>query len=156
MTRSTAALADTLDGGAGNDDLTGGGAGDTFVFGMGGGSDVVVDFVATDGDMINLKAFGLTAEELTPLISVRAGNTIINLEGHGGGRITIQDVADLDVFEVTGGDDDGAIQTLSVARDLNNDGDFADTLDETADNMDYNGDGDMLDTGLTEAGVFIL
>ena len=84
---------------------TNGAAGDTFVFGMGDGSDVIVDFVATDGDMLDLRAFGLSAEELTPLISVRAGNTILNLEDHGGGRITIQDVADLDVFEVTGGDD---------------------------------------------------
>ena len=150
--------ADTLDGGAGDDDrLTGGGGGDTFVFGPGSGSDIIVDFDQTQADMIDLRGFGLTAEELTPLISVRAGNTVINLEGHGGGRITIQDQDDLDIYEVTGGDaDNDEIDTLSVAMDYNNDGDFVDTLDETADNVDYNGDGDMLDASVTEAGVFIL
>ena len=149
---------DTLDGGAGNDDLTGAGGVDTFVFGPGGGSDVAVDFRAAGvgDDMIDLRAFGLTAEELKPLISIRAGNTIINLEDHGGGRITIQDQADLDIYDIEADDADNDIDTLSIANDYNGDGDFVDTLDETADNMDYNGDGDMDDTAVTEAGVFIL
>ena len=140
--------ADMLDGGAGNDDLTGSGGADTFVFSPGGGSDVITDFAVAD-DRIDLRAFGLTAEELTPLISVRAGNTIINLEGHGGGRITIQDQADLDVFDLdtTGGagsdGNDDMILSLSVWID--------DNRDTTADPTD--GDG-VIDAG--EAGIFIL
>ena len=138
--------ADMLDGGPGDDDLTGSAGADTFVFSPGSGSDVIVDFAAAD-DRIDLSAFGLTAEELTPLISVRAGNTIINLEAHGGGRITIQDQADLDIFELTGGDaNDGEIQMLSVWIDDDRD----DTNNLT---IDTDGNG-IVDTG--EEGIFIL
>ena len=138
-----------LDGGAGNDDLTGGAGADTFVFSPGDGSDVIIDFDSTQEDRIDLSAFGLTAEELTPLISIRAGNTIINLEGHGGGRITIQDLADVDLFDLdtTGGagndGNDDMILSLSVWID--------DNRDTTADATDGNG---VIDTG--EAGIFIL
>ena len=100
---------DTINGGAGNDDLTGGGGADTFVFSPGNGSDVITDFSAGDGDMINLKAFGIEDDALGGLISLRAGNTVVNLEGHGGGRITIQE----DVFQL--GDDNNDVQLLPDA-----------------------------------------
>ncbi len=98
---------DTINGGAGNDDLTGGtGDADTFVFSPGNGSDVITDFNAND--MINLKAFGIEDDALGGLISLRAGNTVVNLEGHGGGRITIQG----DVFELGNGDESDDVQLL--------------------------------------------
>ena len=92
---------DTLHGGAGDDDLTGGAGVDTFVFEPGGGSDIITDFTedGTDAtanddganDRIDLSAFDLEAADLAGLISERAGNVIINLEDHGGGRIVVQD-----------------------------------------------------------------
>ena len=127
---------DTLVGGAGNDDLTGGAGTDTFVFAPGHGDDVITaDASATDTatfitnqGRIDLSAFGLTAAELTPLISTRAGNTVINLGDHGGGTITIQDIDDLDIFDTdttggTGSDgDDDRILSLSVYNDADGDG----------------------------------
>ena len=148
---------DTLIGGTGNDDLTGGGGADTYVFTPGNGDDVITTgFTAATGtiaavsltdtvDKIDLSAFGLKAGDLVDLISTRAGNTVINLNDYGGGTITIQGVADLDVFDTnttggTGSDgDDGEILSLSVRRDLNGDGDFEDTID-----------------GVVEDGIFIL
>ena len=142
---------DTINGAAGDDDLTGDGEGvtagaDTFVFSPddGSGSDVIVDFDSTEEDRIDLSAFGLTAEELTPLISVRAGNTIINLESHGGGRITIQGLNDLDLLDIEADDDGNDIDTLSVWMDMD--------ADDTATSAtDGNG---VVDAG--EAGIFIL
>ena len=111
MTCSVAAGNDTLDGGTGDDDLTGGADPntddantDTFVFGLDNGSDVITDFAAgtapadnntdrdpaTAGDFIDLSAFGIRPGDLADLISDRAGNVIINLEDYGGGRITLQ------------------------------------------------------------------
>ncbi len=95
--------ADTLDGGAGDDDLSGNEGADTFVFKPGNGSDVIADFddttlsggsqVNTDstGDKIDLSAFDIREDELADLLADRATNVIVNLEDHGGGRITIQD-----------------------------------------------------------------
>ncbi len=121
---------DALYGGAGNDTLTGGtdtdgGDGnDKFVFAPGDGSDVITSFdfdvSGGDYDQIDLRAFDLDARELKDLISVRAGNTIINLDDHGGGRITLQGVTDLDNFD-TEADETGVngddIDTLSEADD---------------------------------------
>ena len=45
------------------------------------------------------------------------GFVVINLEAHGGGRITLQDVTDLDDLEVSGGTTADAIDTLSVGDD---------------------------------------
>ena len=154
---------DTLTGGAGSDDLSGGGDADTFVFSTAdsGDSDAILDY--TDGDMIDLRAFGLTAEQVKGAITLRGNATdgayiVINLSEYGGGRITVDNIADLDVLDTEdGGDDDtaDAIDTLSQAIDYNGDGQFT-TADETEDNMDYNGDGDMLDASVDETGIFIL
>lgn len=100
---------DTLRGGAGNDrlyggsgdnDLHGGEGADIFVFKPGNGHDVILDFTIntngtadTDGagDKIDLSAFDIRNDELADLLSDRASNVIVNLEDHGGSRITIQD-----------------------------------------------------------------
>ena len=128
---------DTLNGGAGDDDLTGGADADTFVFEPGNGDDVIVTFAEAD-DKINLSAFGLKSDELKAAISVRAGNTVINLSDYGGGTITLQGT-DIDVLEKGTGTVDGEIETLSVRVDLNGDGDFEDTVD-----------------GVAEDGIFII
>ena len=108
---------DTLVGGAGDDDLNGGAGVDTFVFAPGHGDDVITGFTDidsasppgndTDGtyDRIDLSAFNIESGDLAGLISIRAGNTVINLEDYGGGTITIQDNIDLDmgVFDDTDG-----------------------------------------------------
>ena len=109
--------ADTLTGGPGNDDLSGGGngtTGDTFVFSTddAGDSDAILDW--TDGDMIDLSAFELTAEQVIAAMTVRGTGAdayvVINLEAHGGGRITIDDVSTLDTFDTaTGASADGTI-----------------------------------------------
>ena len=155
---------DTLTGGAGDDDLTGGGDGDMFVFSTAdaGDSDAILDYAA--GDMIDLRAFELTADQVKEAISLRGEGAdayiVINLEAHGGGRITVDDISDLDTLDIEtdggAGDTADAIDTLSVAMDYNGDGDFTDTaLSEATDQMDYNNDGDMTDT-LDESGIFIL
>ena len=114
-TLSGGAGADTLNGGAGDDTLNGGDGADMFIFGPGNGSDVIMNFGiaatfdATQHDQIDLSAFNIRDGELDGLINVRAGNTIINLEDYGGGRITIQgDVFNLDdnVNGVDTGSDD--------------------------------------------------
>ena len=108
---------DTLVGGGGDDDMTGGGGNDTFVFGPGNGNDVIINIevgtaaTATSnraGDSIDLRAFGIDADDLPGLLSERAGNVIVNLEDYGGGRITIQD----QTIEGLGlGDDDNLVST---------------------------------------------
>ena len=122
--------ADTLVGGAGDDDLDGGADNDTFVFGPGDGSDVITGFAGgTDGiggDKIDLSAFDIDPDDLDGLISVRAGNSVINLEDYGGGRVTIQGVTDTlvqtlfidedgdGVFEASGEDGEGVTDTGDV------------------------------------------
>ena len=156
---------DTLIGGAGSDDLSGGADGDTFVFSTAdaGDSDAILDYA--DGDMIDLRAFGLTADQVKGAITLRGNATdgayiVINLTEYGGGRITVDNITDLDTLDIETdggtGDTADAIDTLSVARDLNGNGVFTDTLSEVDDGVDYNNDGDMEDTGITEAGIFIL
>lgn len=117
--------ADTLNGGPGDDDLQGDAvagtntAADVFVFTRDGlGSDVILDFsntggVATTdgtattdglGDKIDLRAFDIDAGDLPGLLSERAGSVIVNLEGYGGGRITIQGVTKAGLMADTDGD----------------------------------------------------
>ena len=160
---------DTLTGGAGSDDLSGGTEADTFVFSTAdsGDSDAILDFggdAATPSDMIDLSAFGLTADQVKGAITLRGNATdgayiVIDLEEFGGGRITVDNIGDLDLLDTetdgADGDTPDAIDTLSIARDYNGDGVFT-TADETADMMDYNGDGDMDDASVSEAGIFIL
>ena len=123
--------ADTLTGGSGNDDLSGGTEADTFVFSTAdaGDSDAILDFsITTDGDKIDLSAFELTAEQVIAATTLRGTGTdayvVINLEAHGGGRITIDDVSSLDDLDsatgasadgsITDQAADGAIQTLDT------------------------------------------
>ena len=120
---------DTLTGGPGNDDLNGEGGNDTFVFSTedAGDSDAILDYSA--GDKIDLSAFDLTAEQVIAATTLRGTGTgayaVINLEAHGGGRITIEDVSTLDDLDsATGASADGSIpdQTSDGAiQELNTD-----------------------------------
>ena len=114
--------ADTLTGGAGDDDLSGNAGADTFVFSTAdsGDSDAILDY--DEGDMIDLSAFDdLTAEQVIGAITLRgSGNeayVVINLTEFGGGRITIDNINDLDTLDaasVTGdGENDDTINTLN-------------------------------------------
>ena len=95
--------ADKITGGAGNDDLNGGGGNDTFVFSTAdaGGSDAILDYA--DGDMIDLTAIELTEEQVIEAITLRGTGAeayvVINLEAHGGGRITIDNISSLDTLD---------------------------------------------------------
>ena len=112
--------ADMLLGLAGDDDLSGGTGDDTFVFSTAdsGDSDAILDY--TDGDMIDLSAFELTADQVIGAITLRgSGNdayVVINLTEYGGGRITIDDISDLDTLDIATSDDDtdGVIDTLDT------------------------------------------
>ena len=156
---------DTLNGGAGRDELTGNTGKDTFVFSPADGNahDIINDFSTSgdDRDRIDLSAFGLDAGDLVPLIETRGTTDTtrrvqIDLTSVGGGTIELANVRDLDLLDIEADNEDNDIDTLSVARDYNGDGDYDDTLSEVDDNKDYNGDGDKTDTGLTEDGMFIL
>ena len=89
MTRSTVALAMT--------DLTGGTGTNTFVFSPedGPGSDIIMDWEIGANNRIDLSAYALTADQVIAAISLRGEQVIINLEAHGGGRITIDDLTTL-------------------------------------------------------------
>ena len=90
-----------------------------------GDSDAILDWAV--GDKIDLSAFDLTAEQVIGAITLRgAGDeayAVINLTEFGGGRITIDDLNDLDTLDVAENDldtadvdetSDGVIQMLSV------------------------------------------
>src|SRR5262249_21614768 len=64
-------LNNVLDGGAGNDALTGAGGRDTFIYGLSYGADTVTDFAASgsDADWIDLSAY-LTIDNLTELLGL--------------------------------------------------------------------------------------
>ena len=114
---------DTLTGGAGDDDLSGGDGADTFVFSPmdgAGDSDAILDWDA-GSNKIDLSAFDLTAEQVIGAITLRGAGTgayaVINLTEFGGGRITIDDLNDLDTLDDTSADnyeaDDDMINTLN-------------------------------------------
>ena len=100
---------DTLIGGAGDDDLNGGGGINTFVFGPGDGIDVVGEWSVGGADnRIDLTAFDIEdISDLEDLVSVRQGNTVIDLTSLGGGTIVISDVDDLTVDEFVDLDGNG-------------------------------------------------
>ena len=143
---------DKLYGGEGDDNLVGDSVGatpadfdgtvgdDIFVFSPedGSGTDTIEDYAGTD-DKIDLSAFNLTADMLKELMTIRGNNTVIDLSDHGGGKIIVDNIDDLDDWEVDGGTTADEIDTLSVRRDLNSDGDFEDNID-----------------GVAEDGLFIL
>ena len=92
---------DMFYGGTGDDEMTGGGVdtsagtgADIFVFSPedGDGDDIINGFAAAE-DKIDLRAFGLDAEDLVPLISVRGGAIRIDLRSVGGGTIELAGLA---------------------------------------------------------------
>ena len=109
---------DMINGGAGDDDLNGGVGDDTFVFSPedgAGDSDAILDY--TDGDMIDLSAFDLTAEQLIGAITLRGdAYVVINLTEFGGGRITIDDISDLDTLDTDSTGDLGANDMIDFAE----------------------------------------
>ena len=134
---------DTLIGGAGDDEMTGGADSDTFVFSPddGDGDDIINTFVPAD-DHIDLSAFGLSAEELIPLISVRGGTVRIDLRSVGGGTIELGTVTNVEDLEVGGpsADANNTLDTLNVYIDKDGDGLFpGDTGADTTDADDVNG-----------------
>jgi Ca2+-binding RTX toxin-like protein len=98
---------DILVSGTGNDVLWGdtafadgarlaSGGADTFRFLLNNGQDTVMDFRVTDGDIIDLAAFGFADfAALADNITQANGNTVINLAGAGGGSITLAGVTDI-------------------------------------------------------------
>ena len=90
---------DTLIGGAGNDKLTGGKGRDTFVHEPGDGHDTITDFTDQE-DMLDLSAFTGIGQfsDLTAMLRQDGDHVVIDLSDHGGGTITLQNVAvdDLD------------------------------------------------------------
>ena len=147
---------DTFYGGPGDDEMTGGGVDtdpatggtghDIFVFSPedGDGDDIINGFSATE-DKIDLRAFGLDAEDLVPLISVRGGAIRIDLRSIGGGTIELAGSgSSLDILdEATGPSADGTIADQAT--------DGAIQMLSEWDDADGNG---MVDPG--ETGVFIL
>ena len=147
---------DTLNGGVGDDDLTGDTAADgsvgrdIFVFGKdGAGTDTIIDFNTAAGgtgvDKIDLRAFDLEHDTLVDLIEVRGSNTVIDLSGHGGGKIIISGLTDL--------------TTLYQADDANtadvDESELLSLVTDTAGGGDAGTDPDGMLTHV-DAGVFIL
>ena len=129
---------DTINGGAGDDDLSGGGGSNTFVFNPddGAGSDIILDWEDGTNNRIDLSAYNLTEAQVIASITLRGEQVIINLEAHGGGRITIDDLNNLNALDSTivndpdtdaDETDDNVIQMLSVLSDSNNDGEITST-----------------------------
>ena len=84
--------AETLEGGGGDDTITGNAGADTFAFAPGHGNDTITDF--TDGeDTIDLSAFAGIASfsDLKPMQD--GSDTVIDLSAHGGGTVTLQGVS---------------------------------------------------------------
>ena len=94
--------AETLEGGDGDDTITGNAGADTFAFAPGHGNDTITDF-ADGEDTIDLSAFaGITS--FSDLTATQDGSdTVIDLSAHGGGTVTLQGVSpsDLDVDDFT-------------------------------------------------------
>ena len=119
---------DILYGGPGNDTLTGGSGNDTFVFEPGNGNDSITSFSATD-DKIDLSAFNIASADLPGLISIHEGNVRINLTTKGGGTIKLTGVTDIDDLDGAGGTNNNTLNgKYKYTGDLNNDGDFNDTV----------------------------
>ncbi|MGL4944306.1 MAG: immunoglobulin-like domain-containing protein [Thermoguttaceae bacterium] len=82
---------DLLIGGAGNDLLYGGSGADTFKWNVSdldlGGTDRVLDFSHTDGDMLDLTAFKGNDYKIS--VTVDAGNTTLSITGDSGFEQTI-------------------------------------------------------------------
>ena len=67
-----------MNGGTGDDTLTGGAGRDVFVFSNGSGSDTITDF--TDGeDLLNLSRLNVTIDAIS--ITQSNGNTLVSWDG---------------------------------------------------------------------------
>lgn len=88
---------DRLVGGQGDDILIGGAGADTFVIFAAGGSDVIRDFSADEGDRISLTTFSdLSFEELLAASAEADGSVVINLSEECQVTIAGVSVADLE------------------------------------------------------------
>ena len=87
---------DTLTGGKGNDTLTGGSGADVFYYTSGDGNDIIKDYSATDGDVIQL-----AKNTVVNNVSISGGDFIFSI---GKGKITVEG---------------GATQTITVVNDSN-------------------------------------
>ncbi|MDB5438919.1 MAG: hypothetical protein JWM33_1346 [Caulobacteraceae bacterium] len=77
-----AAYSQTIDGGVGDDVLTGGKDGDTFVFHAGSGHDIVTDFNAAEGDRIQLQGVGLASfAQVQAALTQDGADAILHLAG---------------------------------------------------------------------------
>ncbi|ONG43954.1 hypothetical protein BKE38_28580, partial [Pseudoroseomonas deserti] len=76
---------DRLVGGAGADDLTGGTGADTFVFTKGDGADKIMDFSATEADMIDWTGFGSSLDSYAEVSAkfVQTGADVVVDAGNG-------------------------------------------------------------------------
>ena len=115
---------DTITGGPGDDQMSGGGGDDTFVFSPsdGDGDDVITGFTVGD-DRIDLSAYLLTAEQVAASIDVFGGNVRIDLTEHGGGKIILSGVTDIESLDEATGDDNnaGTVETLNEYDATTND-----------------------------------
>lgn len=91
------AQADTLNGGDGNDILTGRAGRDTFVIDRGNGSDIITDFATgANGDFLDLRHYSFTSfAALKPLMTQSGGDTVINL---GTETLTLKNVKMVDIL----------------------------------------------------------
>jgi len=89
---------DTLDGGAGDDVLRGDADADTFVFN--GGADVVLDFIFTDNDRIEIHAAaiaavtGLTGQQIVDNFASVVGGQVV-FDFGAGDTLTLANLSDL-------------------------------------------------------------
>ena len=83
---------DTLSGDGNNNVLTGGLGADTFVLPSGGGSDIITDFTAAQGDRIDLTAFQSfhTLSDVLAASTQSGADTVI---AWSGGQVTLQNVS---------------------------------------------------------------
>lgn len=92
-----------MDGGSGDDILSGGAARDTFVFAAGHGTARITDF--EDGtDIIDLAAFGFTDADAAKIFAMQAGSDVVFTFAPGNaltiGNITLTQLTDSDFILV--------------------------------------------------------
>ncbi|WP_120497921.1 DUF5801 repeats-in-toxin domain-containing protein [Kiloniella sp. EL199] len=124
---------DKMSGGSGNDTLTGGDGADIFVFKADsvGGSDIITDFDASEGDVLDLSALlsGFTAgtnSEATAValkdylsLSEDQGSTVVTIDHDGAGASNITTTIRLDNVDLlNGGSQDDAIKALLDSQKL--------------------------------------
>ncbi|MDB5525655.1 MAG: hemolysin-like calcium-binding protein [Rhizobium sp.] len=91
-------VANILNGGQGNDSLTGNGGADTFVFASGDGDDTVEDFDAAENDVIDLSAVTQITDfsDLSANHMDQVGSDVV-IDNEAGDTITLKDVAIADL-----------------------------------------------------------